>query len=175
MDEQTILYSFQVYRQLTWLAFMQFNFKSLHDTVSGRLVGKVSQSKLKLETTWLEKSGLSSSPSSPSQLLMSASCGRQVAEGFPTKQNLISIISGFQRYKIWYPIHHFRIPTKQNLISIISGFQRYKIWYPIHHFRIPTKHNLISIISARAPGLDFLDSFRTKGDCGVEEPRGAPR
>jgi len=28
---------------------------------------------------------------------------------------------------------------------------------------------------ARAPGLDFLDSFRTKGDCGVEEPRGAPR
>ena len=146
MDEQTILYSFQVYRQLTWLAFMQFNFKSLHDTVSGRLVGKVSQSKL--ETTWLEKLGLSSSPSSPSQLLMSASCGRQVAEGFP---------------------------TKQNLISIISGFQRYKIWYPIHHFRIPTKHNLISIISARAPGLDFLDSFRTKGDCGVEEPRGAPR
>ena len=31
------------------------------------------------------------------------------------------------------------------------------------------------MLSARAPGLDFLDSFRTKGDCGVEEPRGAPR
>ena len=31
------------------------------------------------------------------------------------------------------------------------------------------------MIPARAPGLDFLDSFRTKGDCGVEEPRGAPR
>ena len=29
--------------------------------------------------------------------------------------------------------------------------------------------------SARAPGLDFLDSFRTLGDCGVEEPLKAPR
>ena len=29
--------------------------------------------------------------------------------------------------------------------------------------------------SARAPGLDFLDSFRTLGDCGVEEPLEAPR
>jgi len=28
---------------------------------------------------------------------------------------------------------------------------------------------------ARAPGLDFLDSFRTLGDCGVEEPLEAPR
>ena len=29
--------------------------------------------------------------------------------------------------------------------------------------------------TARAPGLDFLDSFRTLGDCGVEEPLDAPR